>query len=540
MTGDWRLSGYTPVRQLGAGTSGRVLLATHDATGTPVAIRYLPPSLGDDPAFRMAFREQARLLVEVDDPYVCRLFEYAETHSAAAIVTELVDGVTLRHLLRAHGPIGPEAALCILKGSLAGLAAAHARGVVHRDHRPENILVTGDGWPKLTGFGIAPPAGNPDYLAPEQWTGAPAEPAGDIYAATATFFECLTGRPPYHGRDLATLRAQHSAAPIPGTPTPAPVHDLLHHGLAWCPADRTQPAEIFLTELEHTAARSYGGDWEERGRRQLAQRVALLAASLPFPEGAPAHPDPAAVDPAAEPRPGYRRGGTRNALVGVGLTAALLVGVVGLGYVARRPGSFTLADGAAGPGATAAATRSPAPLAAAPAISVVPPEPSRSPTPAATTTGPPPTTAPARSVAATTTRVRTPGPTPPATAISPLLPPDVFPPTVSTLDASPATVEPKGCADAVTSTTVTATVVDDRATGDLLRVSFRYTLDGTTRTVAMARTGPDAFQGTLGDLPTPASVTRIAVQVIAVDDAGNASAPAGPVVVSLLSACTSD
>ncbi|WP_328347181.1 serine/threonine-protein kinase [Micromonospora sp. NBC_00421] len=537
MTGDWRLSGYTPVRQLGVGASGQVLLATHDATGTPVAIRYLPGTLADDAAFRLAFREQARLLVEVDDPHVCRLYEYAESRSGAAVVLELVNGPTLRHLLRAHGPVGPEAALCVLKGSLAGLAAAHARGVVHRDHRPENVLVGVDGWTKLTDFGITPPAaGTRRHLAPEQWTGAPAEPAGDIYAATATFFECLTGRPPYDGQDAATLRAQHATAPVPTDPTPAPVHDLLRHGLAWCPADRPQPAEIFLAELEHTAARSYGGDWEQRGRHQLAQRVALLTAYLPFPDGVPV---PATVAVAAEPRAAFRRGGTRSALVGVGLTAVLLTGVVGVTYAARRPGPLTLADGAAVPGATAAATRSPAPLAAAPAITVVPPEPSRSPTPAATTTGPRPTAAAPRSAAATTTRVRTPGPTPPTTAISPLLPSDVFAPTVSALDTSAATVEPKGCPAGVTSTTVTATVVDDRAGGDLLRVVFRYTLDGATRTVTMDQIGPEAFRGTLGDLPVPQAVTRIPVEVIAVDDAGNASAPAGPVVVSLLPTCTS-
>ncbi|MBM7084600.1 serine/threonine-protein kinase [Micromonospora sp. WMMD734] len=537
MTGDWRLSGYTPVRQLGTGASGRVLLATHDATGTPVAIRYLTPSLGDDPAFRLAFREQARLLVDVDDPHVCRLFEYAESHSAAAIVAELVNGVTLRHLLRAHGPVPPEAALCVLKGSLAGLAAAHARGVVHGDHRPENVLVTPDGRCKLTDLAIVLPTAIGRRLAPEQWTGAPAEPAGDIYAATATFVECLTGRPPYDGRDQATLRAQHSAAPIPDVPTPAPVHDLLRHGLAWCPADRTQPAEIFLAELEHTAARSYGGEWEERGRRQLAQRVALLAASLPLPDGGPGAGDP--VDaPDAGPDP-TRRGGPRSVLVGVGLTATLLVGVVALGVAAGRSGPLTLADGTAGPGATAAATRSPAPLAAAPAITVVPAEPRPTPTPAASTTGASPSTAPTRSAAATTTRVRTPSPAPPTTPNVPLLPPDVSPPTVSTPDVSPITVAPQGCPDAVTATTVTATVVDDRAAGDLLRVVFRYTLDGVTRTVGMDQTAPDVFQGALGDLPTPPALTRIPVQVVAVDDAGNASAPTGAVVVSLLPACTS-
>ncbi|WP_431922499.1 serine/threonine-protein kinase [Micromonospora wenchangensis] len=538
MTGDWRLSGYTPVRELGTGASGRVLLATHDDTGTPVAIRYLTPSLGADPAFRLAFREQARLLVDVDDPHVCRLFEYAESHSAAAIVTELVNGVTLRHLLRAHGPVPPEAALGVLKGSLAGLAAAHARGVVHGDHRPENVLVTPDGRGKLTDFAIVLPTGTGRRLAPEQWTGAAAEPAGDIYAATATFVECLTGRPPYDGRDLATLRAQHSAAPVPDAPTPAPVHDLLRHGLAWCPADRTQPAEIFLTELEHTAARSYGGDWEERGRRQLAQRVALLAASLPLPDGAPGAGG--AVDaPDTGPHPAHRRGGLRSVLVGVGLTATLLVGVVALGVAARRSGPLTLADGAAVPGATAAATRSPAPLAAAPAITVVPAEPSRSPAPPAGTTGAPTSTAPSRSAAATTTRVRTPRPAPPTTPNVPLLPPDVSPPTVSTLEVTPTTVEPQGCPDAVTAITVTATVVDDRAAGDGLRVVFRYTLDGATRTVGMDQTAPDVFQGTLGDLAAPPATARIPIQVVAVDDAGNASAPTAPVVVSLLPACTS-
>lgn len=110
---------------------------------------------------------------------------------------------------------------------------------------------------------------------------------------------------------------------------------------------------------------------------------------------------------------------------------------------------------------------------------------------------------------------------------------------MSTPDVTPTTVEPQGCPDAVTATTVTATVVDDRAAGDLLRVVFRYTLDGATRTVGMDQTAPDVFQGTLGDLPVPSATTRIPIQVVAVDDAGNASTPTGPIVVSLLPACTS-
>ena len=87
----------------------------------------------------------------------------------------------------------------VLKGSLLGLAAAHAMGIVHRDYKPENVLVDAEGTSKLTDFGVAarreqhPACGTPLYMAPEQWDGSPATPATDIYAATAVFFECLTG-----------------------------------------------------------------------------------------------------------------------------------------------------------------------------------------------------------------------------------------------------------------------------------------------------------------------------------------------------------
>ncbi|MCW3845070.1 serine/threonine protein kinase, partial [Micromonospora yasonensis] len=267
----WQLSGYTPVRRLGAGASGSVMLATHDATGTPVAIKYLVRDIGDDPSFRTAFRQEARLLGEIDDPHVSRLYEYVESADGAAIVMELVNGVSLRQMLREHGPTTPESALCVLKGSLAGLAAAHTHGVVHRDYKPENVLVTGEGLSKLADFGIAMPigqgsgstvSGTPRYMAPEQWTGTPASPACDIYAATATFFECLTGRPPYDGQNLFTLRDQHACAPIPTDPAPQPVHELLRHGMAKQPADRPQPAQVFLEVLDRVAGDAYGPEWE--------------------------------------------------------------------------------------------------------------------------------------------------------------------------------------------------------------------------------------------------------------------------------------
>lgn len=285
----WQVAGYTHQRQLGTGATGLVMLAVHDETGTPVAIKYLSPELAGDPTFRADFRGEAALLAEVEDPHVSRLYEYVESPAGAAIVMELVDGVSLRELLRRAGPTDPQTALFVLKGSLLGLAAAHQRGVVHRDYKPENVLVTPDGQSKLADFGIAGRAGEevelsgtPGYMAPEQWHGASATPATDIYAATATFYECLTGRQPYTGHgDITILQRQHEFAEIPTEGAPPSVQGLLRHGLAKQPQERPRSAAEFLVLLESVALAAFGANWEEEGRSKLAERVAMLLFLLP-------------------------------------------------------------------------------------------------------------------------------------------------------------------------------------------------------------------------------------------------------------------
>ncbi|MFE7097194.1 serine/threonine-protein kinase [Streptomyces erythrochromogenes] len=290
----WSVPGYTEVRELGSGGSGRVVLAVHDATGTAVAVKYLSDRLREDPAFVGEFRAEARLLGGLESPYVVRLYEYVEAPGGAAIVMELVDGISLRSLLKQSGRADAEAALVVLKGSLLGLASAHRAGVVHRDYKPENVLVAADGSSKLVDFGIAANrgstpgvAGTPAYMAPEQWQGRPASPAADVYAATATFFECLTGRKPYDGENFAELAVQHIEAPVPETEAPEPVRPLIRRGLAKAPEQRPENAEAFVAELEDVALAAYGPEWEERGQRKLAALAALLP--LLFPSaGAPA------------------------------------------------------------------------------------------------------------------------------------------------------------------------------------------------------------------------------------------------------------
>lgn len=325
---DWAVPGYTESRELGSGASGRVALAVHEQTGLPVAVKYLSESLRTRPGFVREFRAEARLLGGLRSEHVAGLYEYVEGPDGAAIVMELVDGVCLRALLAKDAPLAPEAALVLLKGSLLGLADAHRLGVVHRDYKPENVLVRPDGTSKLVDFGIAAAdgttagiAGTPSYMAPEQWTGAPASPAADVYAATATFFECLTGRKPYTGENLAELALQHVDGVIPADEVPEPVRSLVHRGLAKSPEERPAHAEDFVAELEATAGGAYGPDWEERGRGRLATLVALSLLLLPSaPRSAPRHGHGAhghrqdtGLDPGLEAQPALAAGVGRRA-----------------------------------------------------------------------------------------------------------------------------------------------------------------------------------------------------------------------------------
>ncbi|MFH0180394.1 serine/threonine-protein kinase [Streptomyces cacaoi] len=287
----WSVPGFTEIRELGAGASGRVVMAMETATGARVAIKYLSERLVNDAHFRQEFRAEAELLREITSSHVARLHCYVEVPHGAAMVLDLVDGPTLRMLLRREGATVPEAALTVLKGSLLGLSAAHRRGIVHRDYKPENVLVTEDGVSKLVDFGIAArdgstpsaTAGTPLYMAPEQWQGHPPTPATDVYAATVTFFECVTGFRPYGGDSLAEIATRHMSSDVPAQDAPEAVRPLVLRGMAKDPAERFASADEFLGELEAVAAAGYGPDWEDRGRRALAALVVALLMGLPRP-----------------------------------------------------------------------------------------------------------------------------------------------------------------------------------------------------------------------------------------------------------------
>jgi serine/threonine-protein kinase len=217
---EWAVPGYTEERPLGHGVSGRVVAAVNDATGQRVAIKYLHENLVRDTEFLGELRSETERLVTLNAPHMVRVFDYVEQPGVgAAIVMELVDGVSLREMLVRRGSLGTAAALVVLRDSLLALAAAHSHRLPHRDVKPENVLIDARGWCTLTDFGVAvktdkqlPTPGTPEYMAPELWHGAPNVPATDIYAATAVLCESLTGKPPFSGAAARPSRIHARAA----------------------------------------------------------------------------------------------------------------------------------------------------------------------------------------------------------------------------------------------------------------------------------------------------------------------------------------
>nr|WP_243869830.1 serine/threonine-protein kinase [Amycolatopsis granulosa] len=359
MTRDWVVPGYTELHRLGAGGFGEVVLARHEASGVFAAIKYLFGQHLGDPERLAAFRREAEMLSRVRSPHIARLHEFYEGPHGAAIVMEAISGVSLHEVLARDGVLSPESALAVLKGSLLGLADAHRAGVVHRDYKPTNVLVGPGRESKLVDFGVATlagraglPVGTPSYMAPEQWRGAPASPATDVYAATCVFFQTVTGRQPYAGTTTAELQDLHEHAPVPANAAPAPVRGLITRGMAKDADRRPVTAAEFVAELENAAIAGYGPDWEQRGLGRLAQRAGALLALSPL----------ALLGAGTAAAPGAASG---LAAVGTGMGLGAKIGVA-LAAVAVGAGAV------AGTIAVLGHTDTPPPVAAAPAVPPVP------------------------------------------------------------------------------------------------------------------------------------------------------------------------
>ncbi|MBL7492058.1 protein kinase [Frankia sp. AgB1.9] len=261
---------YTLGEQLGSGSFGLVLAGRHLDLDRAVAVKVLPiddPANG--PALDAAFRAEARLLSRLDHPHIVRIYEYIGQDEFCLLIMELLGGGTLaQHRL-------PAASACAVGLALAdALSHAHAHGVLHRDIKPDNILFSVAGQPKLTDFGIGRVfvdtsastshlAGTPRYMAPEQITGKNLGPAVDQYALGVVLYELLAGRPPFHsGLPVPELLRHHlEEAPPALLGVPTPIADAVMRALAKDPADRHPDVGAFGAALADAAAVAYGPDW---------------------------------------------------------------------------------------------------------------------------------------------------------------------------------------------------------------------------------------------------------------------------------------
>ncbi|MEW2352273.1 protein kinase [Spirillospora sp. NPDC029432] len=499
----WRLDGFTEVGELGSGAQGRVVLARRDGSGAYVAIKYVSGQGG-----RVPSRHEARLMAAVDDEHVARVYELVERPDGAAIVMEAVEGVSLKRLLHAHGTLEPEAALLVLKGSLLGLAAAHAAGVVHRDYKPANVIVRADGSSKLIDFGTATAAGHrslsgtPAYMAPEQWSGDPATPATDVYAATCVFYECVAGRPPYGGDGDMVLMAQHVTAAPPVAGVPEPLRALVAHGMAKEPALRPGDAAEFVRELEEAARSEYGDDWERRGLLFLASAAGGLAALFP---GVAATGTAGGAAAGGTLGRSVLHGGARGArhagkvsrvhvFGGVAVAAAVVVGVATVALVlgnARTKDPVALAKPRPTPVGTVppAVTPTPDPDGAS--------EPPSEPPAATGTPSPGPTSAsPSASPTASPSLIpATPSPSPTVIGAppAPVTPPTTAPPTTAPPTTPPPTTEPPPACPRVTRAAQAFGPVDVGGTAtEAITIEWNACYDA----AGIRVTGAEAFRST--------------------------------------------
>ncbi|MGH3934531.1 MAG: protein kinase domain-containing protein [Pseudonocardiaceae bacterium] len=283
----WSVPGVVHLREVREDPVGRRVVARHRITRRPLAVTYLSEELLADAEFRARFAHEFGRLARIRDTRVLPVHRYVECHLGAAVVGDHVAGTALRALLLAHGAVGTEAALVLLKDSLRGLSACHVAGLAHGDIKPESVILTRTGGVRLVDFGLSTPhsrrllaRSTPFYLAPEQWSGRCATPAGDVYAATVMFFECLIGAPPFYADGSPELSAKHAQCAPPIDVIPEPVRELVLTGLAKNPYRRPEAASL-LAQVDDVAARALGTGWEQRGRRELAR---LLDSRSTLPE----------------------------------------------------------------------------------------------------------------------------------------------------------------------------------------------------------------------------------------------------------------
>lgn len=324
---------YVLERELGRGGMGVVYLARDVRLDRLVAIKVLPRALGADPELRERFLREARTSAQLSHPNIVPIYRADEIDGVAFFVMGFVDGENLAERLRARGPLPPAEAVRVLREAAWALAYAHARGVVHRDVKPENIMIErGTNRAIVTDFGIAHNQmaspltqggmvlGSVHYMSPEQAAGDKLDGRSDLYSLGVVGFQILSGRLPFDAEEAASVMAQQVTKPAPSlgalaSGLPRSLVTVIDRSLRKSPAERYPTGEAFAEALESAlqsaalpvAAGSLAEVVSTEQARAIWARAAQLQAEATTRLQA-RYREPASGDAPAGPRPsgGYR------------------------------------------------------------------------------------------------------------------------------------------------------------------------------------------------------------------------------------------
>ncbi|WP_415624185.1 serine/threonine-protein kinase, partial [Mycobacterium intermedium] len=315
MFGPYRLK-----RLLGRGGMGEVYEADHTVKEWTVAVKVMTAEFSKDAVFRERMKREARIAGKLQEPHVVPIHDYGEIDGQMYLEMRLVEGTDLDSLLKRYGPLTPPRAVAIMSQIASALDAAHAAGVMHRDVKPPNILVTRDDFAYLVDFGIASATtdekltqlgtavGTWKYMAPERFSNDEVTYRADIYSLACVLHECLTGSPPYRSDSAGTLVTAHLMDPIPRPSAsragiPKAFDAVVARGMAKKPEDRyASCGDLALAAHEalSTPDRDHAEDILRRsqettlpGSGPIARQTLPAAPVTPPPRPTPSTPPPA-------------------------------------------------------------------------------------------------------------------------------------------------------------------------------------------------------------------------------------------------------
>jgi serine/threonine protein kinase len=343
---------YEVTGPLASGGMAEVFVAQDQLLGRTVAIKILHPEFARDPSFVERFRREAQSAASLNDPRIVAIYDWGTDDSTYYLVMEFVDGKSLKELIQGEGPFTPERAEEIVAEVSSALQYAHAHGIVHRDVKPANIMLTADGRTKVMDFGIARAMadagatvtqtgtvlGTANYLSPEQAQALPVDARSDVYSTGVVLYEMLTGEVPFKADTAVAIAYKHvreaPKAPSLLAPEVSPALDaVVLKALAKNPDNRYQSAEELRLDLQRLLA----GQAVEATPLLPADQTVVLAPVAGRADSTTVIQTITPGGPPVGPPPPSRRN-LAYALLLI-LIAAILIGVAALVYNALRGGT---------------------------------------------------------------------------------------------------------------------------------------------------------------------------------------------------------